>query len=52
MTLKEFQHALKHLGFEYNSDETRLIFHKADANEDGVVEIDEFLESFEKSDEE
>jgi len=52
LTLKEFQHALKHLGFKYNSDETRLIFHKADLNGDGVIDIDEFLSSFEKGDEE
>jgi APA family basic amino acid/polyamine antiporter len=52
LTIKEFQHALKHLGFKYNFDETRLIFHKADLNGDGVIDIDEFLESFEKSDEE
>jgi len=52
LNIKEFQHALKHLGFEYNSDDTRLIFHKADTNGDGVIDIDEFLESFEKGDEE
>jgi Ca2+-binding EF-hand superfamily protein len=52
LTIKEFQHALKHLGFKYNSDETRLIFHKADLNGDGVIDIDEFLNSFEKGEEE
>ena len=52
LNIKEFQHALKHLGFKYNSDDTRLIFHKADHDEDGVIDIDEFLNSFEKGDEE
>ncbi len=52
LTLKEFQHALKHLGFKYDSDETRLIFHKADINEDGVIDIDEFLCSFENAEQE
>jgi len=52
LTLKEFQHTLKHLGFGYDSDETRLIFHMADANEDGVIDIDEFLSSFENAEQE
>jgi Ca2+-binding EF-hand superfamily protein len=52
LTLKEFQHALKHLGFKYDSDETRLIFHKADLNEDGIIDIDEFLSSFENAEQE
>ena len=52
LTLSEFQHALKNLGFNYTADESRLIFHKADTNEDGVIDIDEFLDSFEKDEEE
>lgn len=52
LTLKEFQNALKSLGFDYNSDESRLIFHKGDSNEDGVIDIDEFIETFETMEEE
>ncbi|MDP6333833.1 MAG: amino acid permease [Candidatus Poseidoniaceae archaeon] len=51
LTLKEFQNALKSLGFKYNSDESRLIFHKGDTNEDGVIDIDEFIDTFEKMEE-
>lgn len=51
LTLKEFQNALKSLGFDYNSDESRLIFHKGDSNEDGVIDIDEFIETFETMEE-
>ena len=47
LTLTEFQHALKKLGFNYNVYESRMIFHKADTNEDGVIDIDEFLNNFE-----
>ena len=47
LTLTEFQHALKKLGFNYNVYESRMIFHKADINEDGVIDIDEFLNNFE-----
>jgi len=52
LTLSEFQHALKTLGFDYSSNDSRLIFHKADTNEDGVIDIDEFLHSFELGEEE
>jgi Ca2+-binding EF-hand superfamily protein len=52
LTLKEFQNALKSLGFIYNSDESRLIFHKVDNNEDGVIDIDEFIYTFENLEEE
>ncbi len=48
LTLKEFQNALKALGFEYTNDESRAIFHNADKNEDGVIEIDEFFLTYEK----
>jgi APA family basic amino acid/polyamine antiporter len=47
LTLREFQHALAKLGFSYSSDESRCIFHSADADENGVIDIDEFFEAFE-----
>jgi Ca2+-binding EF-hand superfamily protein len=31
----------------YTSDELRLIFHKADLDENGVIDIDEFITLFE-----
>jgi Ca2+-binding EF-hand superfamily protein len=31
------------LGFELNHDEIRNVFHVADVNADGVIDIDEFL---------
>jgi len=43
LTLREFQSALKALGYTYSSDESRTIFHEADMNEDGVIDIDEFF---------
>lgn len=48
LTLKEFQNALNALGFEFSKDESRAIFHNADKNEDGVIEIDEFFITYEK----
>jgi APA family basic amino acid/polyamine antiporter len=47
LTLREFQNALKALGFTFTKDESRVIFHKADENEDGVIDIDEFFKSYE-----
>jgi hypothetical protein len=47
LTLSEFQHALESLDFNFNNDESRLIFHKADINNDGFVDIDEFITTFE-----
>jgi APA family basic amino acid/polyamine antiporter len=47
LTLREFQHALGALDFKFNSDESRLIFHKSDINGDGFVDIDEFITTFE-----
>jgi amino acid transporter len=47
LTLKEFQHAISTLGLSYTSDELRLIFHKADLDENGVIDIDEFITLFE-----
>lgn len=47
LTLREFQSALSSLGFTYTSDDSRCIFHSADADENGVIDIDEFFEAFE-----
>ena len=52
LTLREFQNALKALGFEYSTDEFRHIFHTADADENGVIDIDEFFLAFELDSEE
>ncbi len=43
LTLPEFINALKALGVTYTNDEYRAIFHKADSDENGVIDIDEFL---------
>ena len=47
LTLKEFISALKALNFEFTNDEYRDIFHKADTDANGYIEIDEFLQMFE-----
>lgn len=52
LTVREFQNALKALGFKYSKDDTRAIFHKADENSDGVIDIDEFFQMFETIEEE
>ena len=52
LNVKEFQNALKSLGFKFTSDESRSIFHKGDSNEDGVIDIDEFIDAFEELEEE
>ena len=52
LTLREFQNALKALGFQYSTDEFRHIFHTADADENGVIDIDEFFLAFELDSEE
>jgi amino acid transporter len=52
LTLHEFIAALTALKFEFNNDEMRTIFHNADSNEDGVIDIDEFLQHFEQADSE
>jgi Ca2+-binding EF-hand superfamily protein len=49
---REFQNALKALGFTFLKDETRVIFHKADENEDGIIDIEEFFKSYESLEEE
>ena len=48
LNLREFQNALRALGFVYTSDESRVIFHEADKDENGVIDIDEFLMAFEE----
>ena len=52
LTLREFQNAFKALDFEYTSDEIRCIFHNADMDENGVIDIDEFFLAFETQSEE
>ena len=47
LTLKEFQNALHALGYQYTQDESRAIFHNADENADGVIDIDEFFSTYE-----
>ena len=47
LTLKEFISALKALEFEFTNDEYRDIFHKADTDANGYIDIDEFLEMLE-----
>jgi len=48
LTLLEFQRAMFALGYDYNEDDLREIFHAADENEDGVLDIDQFLDHFEE----
>ena len=50
LTLPEFINALQAMGVQYSNDEYRDIFHKADWNENGVIDIDEFLASVEHMD--
>ena len=47
LTLKEFISALKALKFEFTNDEYRDIFHKADTDANGYIDIDEFLDMLE-----
>lgn len=48
LTLLEFQRAMFALGYDYDEDDLREIFHAADENEDGVLDIDQFLDHFEE----
>ena len=52
LTCREFQNALSALGFTFTSDESRTIFHNADSDENGVIDIDEFFNTFELIEEE
>ncbi|MDP6864671.1 MAG: amino acid permease [Candidatus Poseidoniaceae archaeon] len=47
LTLQEFQNAMHALGFNYDDRACRVIFHQADSDENGIIEIDEFLDYFE-----
>ncbi len=47
LTLREFQVALRALNFNYSSEEIRIIFHEADSDANGYIDIDEFLNYFE-----
>ena len=49
LNLKEFQVALHALKFPYDFEEARTIFHEIDMDETGVIDIDDFLETFEKA---
>ena len=52
LNVKEFQNALLALGFAYSKDDSRAIFHNADTDEDGVIDIDEFFAMFEQLEDE
>ena len=52
LTLSEFISAMKALKFDFSNDEYRVLFHKADTDNNGVIDIDEFLSSVEQIDEE
>ena len=47
LTIPEFINALRALDINYSNDEYRDIFHKSDADENGVIDIDEFITTFE-----
>lgn len=51
LTLPEFINALQAMGVHYTNDEFRDIFHTADTDENGVIDIDEFLYTVEMIDE-
>ena len=46
LTLKEFQVAMRALHFGYSDEENRIIFHEIDNDENGIIDIDQFLSSF------
>ena len=46
LTLSEFISAMKALEIKFSRDEYRVIFHRADTNGNGFIDIDEFLGSF------
>ena len=52
LTLSEFISAMKALKFDFSNDEYRVLFHKADTDNNGVIDIDEFLSSVEQIDDE
>ncbi len=52
LTLSEFISAMKALKLDFSNDEYRVLFHKADTDNNGVIDIDEFLSSVEQIDDE
>ena len=52
LTLSEFISAMKALKFDFSNDEYRVLFHRADTDNSGVIDIDEFLDSVELIDDE
>lgn len=46
LTLSEFISSMKALEIYFSNDEYRFIFHKADTEGSGVIDIDQFLSSF------
>ena len=52
LTLSEFISAMKALNLDFSNDEYRVLFHKADTDNNGVIDIDEFLSSVEQIDDE
>ncbi len=50
LTLKEFQVAMHALEFPYDDVECRVIFHEIDTDENGVIDIKEFIAQFENAD--
>jgi amino acid transporter len=52
LTLSEFISAMKALKFDFTNDEYRVLFHRADKQYLGVIDIDEFLSSVEEIEEE
>jgi amino acid transporter len=46
LTLSEFISSMRALEIYFSNDEYRFIFHKADVNGIGVIDIDQFLSSF------
>lgn len=47
LNYQEFRHAMKTLNFEFTNDELRRIFHLADDDDDGVIDIDDFINAYE-----
>jgi Ca2+-binding EF-hand superfamily protein len=47
LTLKEFQVAMHALKFSYNDEECQVIFDEIDVNQNGFIDIEEFLVQFE-----
>ena len=50
LTLKEFQVSMHALHFPFSDEECRIIFHEADSDGTGIIDIDEFLDHFETDD--